>query len=179
MPGQVAALLPTSRRLGDARGLTALGVVLCAFVLGLTGVVVDVATGTGLRTAFAICFVLGCVTAAAVVHHEDLMAVVVMPPLLFVVLAALASILDRGGGVDSWLTRRVFDVVTTMVTGAPVLLWSVVATLAVSIVRFALYRVSIRRRRGSGPPSRRLSGPRPPNSRPPSPRPPGSRPASA
>lgn len=154
---------PTSGALADARGLTSFGAVLCAFGLGLVGAVFDVATGTGLRTAFAVCFVLGCVAAAAVVHHENLMSVVVMPPLLFVAIAAVASVLDSGEGASSWVTRRAFDVVSTMVTGAPVLFWSVAATIAVATLRFALYRVARRRpRRG---PSRRHRGSRPPGSR--------------
>lgn len=126
---------------------------LLALALGLVGAVIDVATGTGLRTAFAVCFLLGCVAAATLVHHEDLMATVVMPPLLFVVLAAVASVLDKGGGVGSWLTRRVFDVVTTMVTSAPVLFWAVGATLTVTVLRFVGYRASLRRRRLSRPPA--------------------------
>lgn len=147
--------------LGDARGLSAAGAVLLGFALGLAGAVVDVSTGTGLRTAFAICFLLGCIGATTLVHHEDLMATVVMPPLLFVVLAAVASVLDKGGGAGSWLTRRVFDVVTTMVTSAPVLFWAFGATLAVAVLRFVAYRASLRRRRVGRAPSHR-SGQRPP-----------------
>lgn len=147
---------------------------LFALGLGAAGALVDVATGTGLRTAFAVSFVLGCVTAAAVVHHEDLMATVVMPPLLFLVIAGAASVLDGAGGAGSWLARHVLEVVTTMVTSAPVLFWSVAGTLVVAILRFTRHRITRRRRHRSRPASQRSPGTRPPGSQPP-----GSRPASA
>lgn len=141
-------------RLGDGRGLTGTGAVLVALAVGLAGVGVDVVSGAGLRTVFAVCFVLGCVIAAAVVHHEDLMAAAMMPPLLFVVLAAAASVIDASGVSGSWLSRRLLDVVTTMVTQAPVLLFATVATLSVVLARFGLYRASVRRRRARRAPGR-------------------------
>lgn len=142
--------------LGDGRGLTVAGAVLLAFLLGLAGLALDVETGTGLRTAFAVAFVLGCVLAAALVHHEDLMAALLMPPLLFVALAAVGSVLDGGAAVGSWFTRRTLDVVTAMVTDAPILFVAMAAVLAVTVVRFVLYRASVRRRRAlARPPARR------------------------
>lgn len=160
MPGSPP--VPPRRRpsviswLGNGRGLTTAGAVLLASCLGLAGVALDVATGTGLRMAFALCFVLGCVLAAAVVHHEDLMAALLMPPLLFVVLAAVGSVLDGGGAVGSWFTRRTLDVVTAMVTDAPVLFVAMAAVVGVVVLRFILYRASVRRRRAlNRPPARR------------------------
>lgn len=143
--------------LGDGRGLSAPGAVLLAAGSGLAGVGVDAATGTGLRTAFALFFVLGCVGAAAVVHHEDLMAAVAMPPLLLVVLAAIASMVDGAGPGGSWLTRRALDIVTAVVTDAPVLLVAVASVLVVVGLRFIRYRASVRRRRAAyrPPPARR------------------------
>lgn len=147
-----------SGRLADGRGFTAAGAVLLALALGLAGTGLDIATGTGLRTAFAVLFVLGCVAAAAVVHHEDLMAAVVMPPLLFVGLAAAASMLEGGGLGGSWLTRRTLDVVTAMVTQAPVLFIAMGAVLVVIALRLIRYRVSVRRRRAA---ARSRTGPSP------------------
>jgi len=118
-----------------------------ALCLGLAGVGIDAATGTGLRAAFAVSFVLGCTLAAALVHHEDLLAAVVMPPLLFVTLAATGSVLDGGGLGGGWLTRRVLDVVTAMVTDAPVLFAALGTVLAVTAVRLVHYRTSVRQRR--------------------------------
>jgi len=100
-------------------------------------------------------FVLGCALAAALVHHEDLMATLVMPPLLFVALAATGSVLDGGGLGGAWLTRRAMDVVTAMVTDAPVLFVAMGAVLAVLAVRLVHYRASVRHRRR---PSRPVAG---------------------
>lgn len=124
-----------------------------ALCLGLAGVGIDAATGSGLRTAFAVSFFLGCAVAAALVHHEDLMATVVMPPLLFVALAAIGSVLDGGGLGGGWLTRRALDVVTAMVTDAPVLFVALGAVLAVVAVRLIHYRASVRHRRRASRPA--------------------------
>lgn len=133
--------------LGDGRGLTASGAVLLAAGSGLAGVGIDAATGTGLGKAFAVLFVLGCAGAAAVVHHEDLLAAVAMPPLLLVALAAIASMIDGAGPGGSWLARRALDVVTAVVTDAPVLFVAVAAVVVVVGLRFVRYRASVRRRR--------------------------------
>lgn len=147
--GAVAPSAPVSAGgwLGNGRGLTAAGAVLVALLLGAAGAGFDVATGAGLRTAFAICFVLGCTAAAALVHHEHLMATLVMPPLLFVALAATASMLDGGGVAGSWVSRRLLDVVTSLVTDAPVLFVAVGVVLLVVLLRFVRYRVAVRRQR--------------------------------
>lgn len=140
----------------DGRGLTAAGGVLLILALGLFAVGIDVATGTGLRTAFAVLFVLACTLVAVAVHHEDLLAVLVMPPLLFLLLATAASVLDGGGPAGAWVVRRTLDVVTAMVTAAPVLFVAEAAVLGVVLVRFAVYRASVRRRRSTArPPARR------------------------
>lgn len=133
--------------LGDPRGLTVPGAALVALCLGLAGAGIDAATGTGLRATFAVTFVLGCAVGAALVHHEDLLATVVMPPLLLVALAAAGSILDGGGLAGGWFTRRALDVVTAVVTDAPVLFVALGAVLAVVAVRLVRYRASVRHRR--------------------------------
>src|SRR6185369_4352871 len=67
----------------DRRGLTAAGAVAIALVLGVVGATIDVKTGHGLRTVFAVCFVAGSALAAILVHREDIRAAVVIPPFTY------------------------------------------------------------------------------------------------
>jgi hypothetical protein len=119
----------------DRRGLTAFGAVSVALVLGALGGLIDVLTGPGLRTAFAICFVLGCAFAALRVHREDLVAAVVMPPLVYAVLALLAGAFSKTTAVGSWLTRNALELATSLVLGAPVLLTATGLALVIALVR--------------------------------------------
>jgi hypothetical protein len=125
----------TARRLpsvGDRRGLTALGAVAVAVGLGLLGVAWDVVTGPGLRTVFAVCFVLGCSTATAVVRRADLRAAVVMPPLVYAALALFAVALERAGDTGSSLTRQALELATALVLGAPVLVLTTALALGIA-----------------------------------------------
>ena len=106
----------------DRRGLTAAGAVAVALLLGAAGGLIDVLTGPGLRTVFAICFIAGCAIAAFTVHREDLVAAVVMPPLVYVVLALLAGAFSQTIAVGSMLTRQALELTSALVLGAPVLL---------------------------------------------------------
>ncbi|GAC1444909.1 MAG: hypothetical protein NVSMB55_22910 [Mycobacteriales bacterium] len=103
--------------------------------VGAAGVLLDVFTGPGLRTVFAICFIGGCAFAAVKVHTEDLVAVVVMPPLVFVVLALLAAELSSTTATGGWLTRRALELVTSVVLEAPVLLTATGLVLVIAVVR--------------------------------------------
>ena len=134
-------------RLGDGRGLTAAGGVALLSAMGLAGAILDIATGSGLRVVFAVCFALGCGVAAATVHREDQPAAVVMAPLVFLGLVAVASSLEAGGMGGSGLSRRLLDIVTAMVTSAPVLLAGTGVALLAVVVRVLVYRASVRRRR--------------------------------
>lgn len=126
---------------GDRRGLTATGAVALALLLGLLGGAFDVVTGSGLRTAFAVCFVAGCALAALTVHREDLVAAVVMPPLVYVVLALVAGAVERTtGGSGSFLTQQVLELANALVLGAPVLMTATFAALVVAVFRWAAAR---------------------------------------
>ncbi|MCA1710413.1 MAG: hypothetical protein LC789_01750 [Actinobacteria bacterium] len=119
----------------DRRGLTAAGAVAVALLLGAAGGLVDVLTGPGLRTVFAICFVAGCALAALVVHREDLLAAVVMPPLVYVVLALLAGAFSEATAAGSLLTRQALELASALVLGAPVLLTATAVALVIALAR--------------------------------------------
>jgi hypothetical protein len=119
----------------DRRGLTAVGAVTVALLLGAAGGFIDVMTGPGLRTAFAICFIAGCAFAAFRVHREDLVATVVMPPLVYVALALLAGAFSQTAPVGGVLTRQALELATSLVLGAPVLLTATGLAFAIAVVR--------------------------------------------
>jgi hypothetical protein len=119
----------------DRRGLTAVGAVTVALLLGAVGGFIDVMTGPGLRTVFAICFIAGCAFAALKVHREDLIATVVMPPLVYVALALLAGAFSKTAAVGGVLTRQALELATSLVLGAPVLLTATGLAFAIAVVR--------------------------------------------
>lgn len=127
--------LPAGAHVGDRRGLTATGAVTLALVLGVAGAVIDVSSGRGLRTVFAICFVLGCALAALLVHREDLKVAVVMPPLIYCVLALIAGALGKTPVAGSLLKSQGLELVSALVLGAPVLFAATAAALLVALVR--------------------------------------------
>ncbi|MCU1589474.1 MAG: hypothetical protein JWP11_730 [Frankiales bacterium] len=129
--------------MADRRGLTAVGAVTVALVLGAAGGLIDVMTGPGLRTVFALSFIAGCAFAALRVHREDLVAAVIMPPLVYVVLALLAGAFSKTAGVGGWMTRQALELATSLVLGAPVLLTATAVAFVIAVVR----GVSGRRRR--------------------------------
>jgi len=131
----------------DGRGLTGVGGVLLAACLGLVGLLLGIATGNPVGTAFAVCFVAGCAAAAVLIRHEGLLTAVLLPPLLFVTLAAIASVLDGSRVGASWLVRRGLDIVTAVVTQAPVLFTAVLAVVAIAALRFVRFRAGVRRGR--------------------------------
>jgi hypothetical protein len=132
------AHLPAGAHVGDKRGLTALGAVTVALGLGMLGGAVDVVTGSGLRTVFAVCFVVGCGLAALLVHREDLRAAVVMPPLVYVALALLAGAVERAGDPGSFVGRQALELVNALVLGAPVLLTATAVAVVVALARAVL-----------------------------------------
>ena len=99
-------------RIADGRGLTAAGAAVVMTAFGAAGGAFDVLTGPGLRTVFAVCYVLGCGLAALAVHRENLRPVIVMPPLVYAVLALTAAASRAGdaagrscrGRCSSWPT---------------------------------------------------------------------------
>lgn len=115
-PGRLAGL-----RLGDHRGLTMLGAVGVLLLLGAVGGVYDGVTGAGLRNAFAVCFVAGCVLVAATVHREDLRAVVFLPPLAYLALGVLSATANPSTGAGSGLAREGLELANAVLLSAPAL----------------------------------------------------------
>jgi hypothetical protein len=118
----------------DRRGLTAFGAVVLIFGLGTLGGAYDLASGTGLRTVFAVCFVLGCAVTALTVHREDLLAVVVMPPLIYLALAGGAALLQHAR-TGSLLTQQAIELANAVVISAPVLLLGTAVAAVLAVVR--------------------------------------------
>jgi hypothetical protein len=132
--------LPAGAHVADRRGLTAFGAVTVALALGVAGGAWDVATGPGLRTVFAISFVLGCGLATLLVHHEDLRAAVVMPPLVYVALALLGGAVERAGAPGSFVSQQALELVNALVLGAPVLISATALALLVALGRSVVGR---------------------------------------
>ena len=132
-PRTVVPPRPPSTRapapLGDQRGLTAAGAALLVLLLSGLGAGVDVVTGTGLRTVFAVAFVVAAALAAATVHHEDLFASVVLVPLAFALIGGIAGVAE-GASLHS-ASKLVLAVANVMVTAAPALM---VATAAAAVI---------------------------------------------
>jgi hypothetical protein len=94
-----------------------------------------VQTGRGLRTVFAVLFVIGCALAALLVHREDLKAVIVMPPLVYCVLALVGAAIGQTQVAGSWIKTQGLELVSALITGAPVLYTATGAALVIALVR--------------------------------------------
>ena len=127
--------LPAGAHVADRRGLTAAGAVLLALALGLLGAVIDVKTGSGLRTLFSVSFVVGSVLAALLVHREDLCAAVSMPPLTYCVLALVGGAVGSTATSGSLLKRQGLQVLSDLAVHAPVLFLATGLALVVALAR--------------------------------------------
>lgn len=127
--------LPAGAHVADRRGLTATGAVTVALGAGLVGGAVDVLTGAGLRTTFAVLFVLGCALAAYKVHREDLFAAVVIPPLVYAVLVGAAGIGRASGAGGSFVKQNVLELFSALVLNARTLLAATGAAALVALLR--------------------------------------------
>lgn len=121
--------------MADRRGLTAMGAATVSITIGLIGAIIDVNTGSGLRTTFSVCFVLGSVVGALLAHREDLRATVVMPPLVYGALAFLGAVLGQSGVAGSFLTRNGLEMTSQLVLGAPTLFLGTGLAFAIAFVR--------------------------------------------
>jgi hypothetical protein len=119
----------------DRRGLTAAGAVAIAIVLGVVGAAIDVKTGHGLRTVFAVCFVGGSALAAVLVHREDLRAAVVIPPFTYCALAVIGGFLGSTKVAGSFVTKEGVALLDALILRAPVLFVATGAALAIALVR--------------------------------------------
>ncbi len=122
------------------RGLPASGAIAIALGAGIGGGSIDVLTGSGLRATFAVAFVLGCLLAAALVRRESLLTAVVTPPLAYVALALAAAAFQSDSSSTSWLMRQIFELLTALITGAPVLIAATVGAVGVALLRVLLRR---------------------------------------
>ena len=122
--------------LADRRGLTAAGGVVLSLLLGVAGAAFDVVTGTGLRTGFAVCFVVACALTALTVHREDLGAAVVMPPLVYVTLSVAIGALARTQNTGSFVLQQAIELVNAVVLGAPVLLLGTAVAALIAALRW-------------------------------------------
>ena len=111
------------------------GAVAVALGCGLAGGLADVLTGPGLRIAFAVSFVVGCVVAAAAVRRDDLAVVVVAPPLVYVVIALVAGRVQGSGASGSWVVRQALDLFTALVLEAPALMAATGLALVIALAR--------------------------------------------
>lgn len=119
----------------DRRGLTATGAVAIALALGIVGAAIDVKTGHGLRTVFAVCFVAGSALAAVLVHREDLRAAVVIPPFTYCALAVIGGFLGSTKVAGSFVTKEGVALLDALVLRAPVLFVATGAALVIALVR--------------------------------------------
>ena len=127
-------------RIADGRGLTAAGAAVVMTACGAVGGAYDVLTGPGLRTVFAVFYVLGCALAALAVHREHLRAVIVMPPLVYAVLALTAAALEGWGRGGSFVQGQLLELANAVVLGAPVLVFGFLTTLLLCVLRGAARR---------------------------------------
>jgi len=135
--------LPAGAQVGDQRGLTATGAVAVALGSGVLGATVDVTTGAGLRTIFAVLFTLGCAVAAYKVHSEDLAAAVVIPPLAYLTLAFTAA-LGRASGVGgNGVSQAVLELFSALVRSAPALLLATASAGLVAGFRWLALRTAV------------------------------------
>lgn len=115
------------------------GAVLLTLAAGL-GAMIDLASGTGLRVAFAVLFVGGSFLVATRVHREDLLAVMVMPPLVYAAITVIAAYAQPpGGGIEHGLRQRAIDIGTSLVLTTPVLLVGTALAVFVALSRGRQY----------------------------------------
>jgi hypothetical protein len=125
------------------RGLPVSGAIALALGAGIGGGAIDVLTGQGLRATFAIAFVVGCALAAALVRREGLLAAVIMPPLIYVAVALGAAAVQSDGSTNSWLLRQVFELMTALILGAPVLLTATAVAACIALLRIVAARFAV------------------------------------
>lgn len=119
----------------DSRGLTAAGAVTIALILGVVGAAVDVKTGHGLRTVFAVCFVGGSALAAVLVHREDLRAAVMIPPFTYCALAVIGGFIGSTKVGGSYATKSGVALLDALILRAPVLFLATGVALVIAVVR--------------------------------------------
>jgi hypothetical protein len=106
---------PAGVRIGDARGLTATGAVTVALGFGTVGATIDAVTGSGLRTTFALLFVI--------------------PPLAYLAIAFVSN-LGAGSAVGgSFLKQQGLELAAALITKAPALLVATGLAATIAVLR--------------------------------------------
>ena len=155
-PPRVRSSLPRRQPLAylsDSRGLTFLGAVILAALIGTIGGVISARSHGWVGTVFTVCFVAGCVLAAILVHREDLLTVAFMPPLLYVATATAVGV-GQAVMTSGSMTKKVeFQVGYAMSYGATTMWYATIATAVVVLVMFFVRRASRPMSRPSSIPS--------------------------
>lgn len=135
-PGEHHLHVPDAAHVvADDRGVTATGAIAIALVLGVIGAAIDVKTGHGLRTVFAISFIGGSALAALLVHREDLVAAVVIPPFTYCALAVIGGFLGSTTVAGSFVTKEGVALLDALVLKAPVLFVATGAAASIALFR--------------------------------------------
>lgn len=122
----------------DARGLTFVGAVLLAGMVGVAGGLISARQGWWGGTIFAAAFITGCVVAALLVHREDLLTVAFMPPLLFLAVTVAVGVLQAVMDDKSVLRQLLYQLSYALSFGAPALWFATGATILAVLVRAAV-----------------------------------------
>lgn len=97
-PSSVAA--PGQPQVRSERGVHGLLASLVTLIVAGIGGAVDIFTGDGLRTVFAVCLIIGVVAAGIVVRRRDALYIVFAPPLITALLALVNVATTSHGAVD-------------------------------------------------------------------------------
>jgi hypothetical protein len=124
----------------DARGLTFVGAVLVAGIIGTIGGVVDAGAHAWVGNVFAIMFVAGCALAVLLVHREDLITMAFLPPVLFVAIASAVGVAQAVQAHGSIKDRLGFQVLYALAFGGRMLWIATGVTVAAVVLRFAFRR---------------------------------------
>ena len=124
--------------LGDSRGLTFLGAVLLAMIVGTAGGLLD-GTHSWVGTTFAVSFITGCVLTAVLVHREDLVTVAFAPPLLYF-FTATAIGYAQAYLANTAVSKAKYQVGYAMSFGARTMWWATAATAVVVLIMFFVRR---------------------------------------
>jgi hypothetical protein len=127
----------------EGQGLPGALAVAVIVVAAVVGALLDVMTGTGLRTSYGLGFVAGCVLAACLVRMADKLWVVFAPSLIFTTFAVLGAVqTSRNLGRQTISLETVSETFLRLIDAgkAPYLLAGFSLALAVVLVRMALVR---------------------------------------
>jgi hypothetical protein len=127
----------------DGQGLPGTLAAAIIVVAAVVGALLDVMTGTGLRTSYGLMFVAGCVLAACLVRMSDKLWAVFAPSLVFTGIAVVGAVqTSRDLGRQMISLETVSETVLRLIDAgkAPYLLAGFSLALAVVLIRMALVR---------------------------------------